>query len=287
MRKVAACVALAGSFEAIQAFPFQKKQKEVPTAPPPDPCKCLNWIEQYTYGTVKCGNGAELFTYTNGANTHDALTSLMREGDTSLCKTANASLPYFPQQNHNYCIRVTGQAVKGRDAGSWCYVNLDCMDKGASQVFQAQVKSRSCGSDDYKLGDLQPSDVFTLAKQQRVSYKTAAKMAYRFAMKPWGGDYDKLEDMLDDRYETVDTPLVFNAPSDELRVVYQGQRWIVYKDENAFPFCLSGCWYTPPSAQKVPLPQPVDLNKVRENIYKAAHPAKAAPVGLHSWFGMR
>merc|ERR1719220_2060926 len=74
-----------------------------------------------------------------------------------------------------------------------------------------------------------------------------AKMSYRSAVKPWKGDWTKIEDMIDDRFETVDTPLVFNAPQDQLRVVYKGQRWIIYKEENLHPFCLSGCWYTPPS----------------------------------------
>lgn len=271
VRNFAACVALAGSFKTIQGFPFRQQQAQTTPAPPPDlTCKCLNWAEQYTYGTVKCGNGAELFTYTGGANNHAALTSLMREADTTFCKTENASsVPYFPQQNHNYCIRVNGQEKKGKDSGSWCYVNLDCMDAGGIKVFQGNVKAKPCNSDDYKLGELQPSEIFELAKQQRVSFKTMAKMAYRTATKPWKGDYKKLDEMIDDRSETVDTPLVFNAPSDQLRVVFKGQRWIVYKEENMHPFCLSGCWYTPPSAQKVPFPQPVDLNQVRKNIVKA------------------
>merc|ERR1719401_2427514 len=171
--KLAACLAIAGSLKAIQGFPFQKRQQaQAPTAPPlPDQsCKCLNWAEQYIYGTVKCGNGAELFTYTGGANNHAALTSLMREADTIFCKTDNSSFaPYFPQQNHDYCVRVTGQEKKGKDSGNWCYVSNDCLDKSAYSVFQSSVKAKPCKTgEDYALGDLQPTEIFELAKQQKV-----------------------------------------------------------------------------------------------------------------------
>jgi len=206
-------------------------------------CMCLNWKEEYKWGRVKCGMGAEHFSYSWTTNTRKGLANNTAELDQEFCKGPK---PFFLEQDHNYCVRVSRLEGPGGDGGYWCYVSGQCKANRTMPVYgNSTRRAKRCKSyfpiEDKRLLDLQPSELFELARIKGISYHEIALMAYRTGWKPWTEGLT-FEQQLDKRYEntTMAKGFVFNDALQK-RVVYNNQYWIIYSDPLKFPMCYKNC----------------------------------------------
>lgn len=140
---------------------------------PPDigDCKCLNWNAVYEQGMVKCGAGAEYYTYTH-------VVGQRMPKDKKVCKGPNAVYPKF---NHNLCVktRQTETMTTPRDddpsveaknwndkplwfaKSSWCYVSPKCDNLRAGQPINANVSVKTCWEgEDLMFYDMSPPELY-------------------------------------------------------------------------------------------------------------------------------
>lgn len=203
-------------------------------------CSCLHWKAQYALRNAKCGQGAELFSYTGGINTQKALPAFMRNMDDHFCNDApgKPGSAFFPKQDHNMCIRMNQFNTAGDDSGSWCYVSGHCQLGSTFPVTNSSLRLKICqpGSDVH-LSDLEPPTLFEMARKKGIDYKMMAQMAYKTAGTQWDS-YSKLASL---RQMTWTDNQWFGEKNGAIKVAWKDQLWHIYPDMLRHPICVEGC----------------------------------------------
>jgi len=204
-------------------------------------CTCRNWAGIYSKGLVKCGAGAELFSYTGGEHPKKAAASLSRITDQTFCNDTfgQPGSAFFPRQVHNLCVRQNRFDAPGRDGGSWCYVSKGCTAPDTAFVQGSPLRARFCTpAENPTLGDLQPAALFDIARKQSTDYRLMAQMAYRPSVGPWdeGSRLVALRQTSSWRGNQW-----FPAAGDAVKVAWQDQLWHVFAEKDKFPVCTEGC----------------------------------------------
>jgi len=207
-------------------------------------CTCRNWAGIYMQGLVKCGAGAELFTYTGGLSPKRAAaarSSLSRITDQTFCNDTfgRPGTAFFPQQYHNLCVRQNRFDSPGHDGGYWCYVSKGCKAEDTAFVQGSPLRARFCkSSDNPSLGDISPAALFEIARKQSTDYKLMAQMAYRPSVGPWdeGSRLVALRQMSSWRGSQW-----FPAAEGAVKVAWQDQLWHVFPQADKLPVCTEGC----------------------------------------------